>query len=201
MSCHQCETGLQEGQSICSECGAVMSGPHAAMIQPLFATEPASIPTGAPVVNPRDDLEGIGGWLILIAIGLVVSPLYILGSAVTQDVQLLANPRIQIVFDRHAGLHALILVEIVSNLVLVAVLLALNYVFFTKRRSFPTYFICYMVLQIVVTIADIAMAHAVLPNVPVSAKSTTMIVRMLIGAAIWIPYMLVSRRVKATFVR
>jgi hypothetical protein len=204
MSCPQCAHVVEEGQVVCPLCGTSVIASAADKPEPIPSFVPASaeaLPPSPPMFSTPNDLEGIGGWVILIAIGLVISPFYILGSSVLKDVEVFSNPRIQAVFDNHPGLQSLIVAEIVTNLVVVAFMLVLNYLFFTKRRSFPAFFICILVFQFAFLITDTIAAHAVMPNYPLSANAFAGILRSIVGAAIWIPYMLVSRRVKATFVR
>jgi hypothetical protein len=148
-----------------------------------------------------NDLEGIGGWLILIAIGLVLSPLYILGSAVSTDLRVLMKPGATEALGAYPGLQGFIEIELLLNLVSVAFLVILNILFFTKRSRFPSLFALFMGFQVLVVVADAIVAHIIVPNLPLSPDAAAGIFRPIVGAAIWIPYMFVSRRVKATFVR
>jgi len=93
---------------------------------------------------------------------------------------------------------ALLLGELLANISLLVVRVYLVALFFQKRRQFPRWFIVAMVAGLIVTVVD----HAAVLLVGIqSTKGDTTIIRALVGCAIWIPYMMVSRRVKATFVR
>ncbi|HWG21313.1 MAG TPA: DUF2569 domain-containing protein [Terracidiphilus sp.] len=192
MICAQCASELEPGAAICTTCGA----PEAAAA--VSATAP---PLSVPTFSMGNDLEGIGGWLILVALGLVISPFYILASSLSTFLPLFDNPQVQAWLQTHPGMQALMFFEIVTNLIFVIFLIALNYLFFTKRRSFPNYFIFYLGLHFIVLLSDTAIAHAILPSVPLSSRATMGLARSVIGVALWIPYFLVSKRVKATFVR
>lgn len=206
MLCAQCASELEPGAAVCTHCGAAVSatadlpaGPQPSLA--LASEAPAAVPFSTPAFSVPNDLEGIGGWLILVAIGLVFSPLYILGTTAATYLPLLNNPSIAVFMESHPGLRAMLFFELVTNVIFVLFLLALNYLFFTKRRSFPTYFILFLVVQFVLMAGDLVLAHALLPNLPVSAKGATALMRSLVGMAIWIPYFIVSKRAKATFVR
>jgi hypothetical protein len=110
-------------------------------------------------------------------------------------------PRYQQFLETHRVLHGMILFEIITNLIFVIVLIGLNYLFFKRRRSFPSFMILYFVFQLLVTIADTVVAHSVLPSVALSSASGVRLARSIIPVCIWVPYLLRSRRVKVTFVR
>jgi Protein of unknown function (DUF2569) len=145
-------------------------------------------------------LEGIGGWLIMMAIGLVLAPFVILTNTVSTNVRILTTQRYQQFLEGHPALHGMILFEIITNFIFVAVLAGLNYLFFKKKRSFPTFMILYLAFQLVVTIADTVLAYVVLPSVASSSPSIVRLLRSILPVCLWIPYLLRSRRVKVTFV-
>ena len=99
------------------------------------------------LLNPSRDLEGISGWLLPVAIGLVISPLMILNNTVKNNLPVLTNPRLHAFLETHPALEGLIVFEIATNLIFIAVLVGLNVLFFKKKRSFPTYMILYLCLH------------------------------------------------------
>jgi len=157
------------------------------------------VPFSRTLLNDDSYLEGLGGWLILVGLGLVISPVVILGTTIAGNVALLTNSDSRAFLETHPVLEGLIVFEIISNLIFVALLGALNFLFFTKKHSFPTYMILYLALQLIVVSGDFLVVHTVMPSVH-TAASYNAITRSLLGAAIWIPYLLISRRVKLTFV-
>jgi len=79
--------------------------------------------------------------------------------------------------------------------------LYLVYLFFTKNRFFPKFYILIAISSIIFIIIDAWLVTKVLPSEPMLDEETMReLTRALISAAIWVPYMLVSKRVKATFV-
>ncbi len=205
-SCPQCASEIEPGAVVCVQCGAptLVDSQKARIAEggapggDSVSVAPASFqPT---LLDSDRHLEGISGWLILVAIGLVFSPLLILGRTLATNVPLFANVHYHEFLEAHPALEGLILFEIATNLIFVAFLLALNFLFFTKKRAFPTYMILYLALQLVIIVGDAMAAHAILPSAH-TAESTMAVARSLVAACIWIPYLLVSRRVKVTFVQ
>jgi hypothetical protein len=185
--CSTCASEIPEGLPSCPHCEAAGAAPPAEA--PLFSSTFAA----------GNDLEGLSGWLILVGLGLVISPFAILATTLSTHLPFFSDSRYQAFLASHLGLAALIDFEVITNIVFVIGLVALNYLFFTKRRSFPTYMILYLASHFAVILMDAFAAHALLPNASL-AGSYKSIAQSFFGALIWIPYMLVSRRVKATFV-
>ena len=162
-------------------------------------SEETSAPFSEPFLHTDSHLEGLGGWLILVGLGLVISPLVILGTTVSDNVPLLTNSDSRAFLESHPALEGLIVFEVVTNVIFVVILGALNILFFTRKRSFPTYMILYLAFQVILLSGDALAVRAVMPSVHTPA-SYSAITRSFLGAAMWIPYLLLSRRVKATFV-
>jgi hypothetical protein len=173
---------------------------------------PPVVPTPAvrePVVDAADaahfkdvkpELTGIGGWLGLVAFGQVVGLLKLLVAVgqyyTTVDEQVWK--RFPTALWGEAALNALGIWLAVYTTVLL----------FRHSRHFPRFFIWQMIGVIFLPLIDllwVASMIAFAMNVPVSKylsiepKEGGQIVAGIIGAAIWIPYMLRSRRVANTF--
>jgi hypothetical protein len=144
------------------------------------------------------DLNGIGGWLILPAIGLVVSPFMSLHGIIT-DTLLLTSSTYTSLSANHPSLTSLLIFEIIMNAAICAAVICLNFLFFMKKRLVPRCIITLYAALCVLMLADHLAATAVFPSADLSAGLIT-VVRAFIVAAIWIPYFLNSRRVEATFV-
>jgi hypothetical protein len=188
MPCAQCSAENQPGAVVCTKCGTTLQPAPHLFVPPLFAE------VG---LDADRHLEGIGGWLILVAIGLVFSPLVILGGATKSDLLFLTSSRHQPFLQKHHAVHGLILFEVITNLCFVAVLIGLNYLFFKKKRAFPTYMILYLLFHLLAIALDHAGARLSMPSAPSNLRP---LVSAALAAAIWVPYYLRSRRVKVTFV-
>lgn len=156
-------------------------------------------------MNERNQLDGIEGWLIIVAIGLVIAPFR---SAVMmyQTYPEVLEPMVWNALTTPGGdaYHPLwgpiISAEILINAGLMVMWIIVAYKFFTKSASFTRWFIFMAIASVVFILVDALAIKLVLPNEPLfDADTTKILIQSVIFAAIWIPYMLVSKRVKATF--
>ncbi len=151
--------------------------------------------------------KGLGGWLILPAIGLIVASLR-LGILLMKDFwpifrdgfwPVLTTPGTE---AYHPLWGTLLIFEIAGNTAFILANLALLFFYFTKHWRFPTLYITLLVLNVVFVVSDFFMGNAIpavaASNDPQAAKEMA---RTLGAAAIWIPYFLRSKRVKNTFVK
>ncbi len=92
--------------------------------------------------------------------------------------------------------------EIVISSALILVWLYMAYRFFTKKTDLPKWYIGIAVFSLIYVLADAFAVKLVLPNEPVFDPDTIKeVARSVIMVVIWVPYMLVSKRVKATFIK
>jgi hypothetical protein len=140
----------------------------------------------------------IGGWLILLAIGICISPLRLL-------VDLFKDPEIisgagwmSFLALKNYPLFAFVFVSHIFNIVKLLFLALLIVVFFQRRTSFPRLMTIMLATQLVMVSID-TIAGRALANDPSSISMNNMI-QSIVGAAIWIPYLNMSQRVKDTFV-
>jgi hypothetical protein len=151
--------------------------------------------------------SGLGGWLILVAIGLIFSPLRLVAFFLQTFVPLfqdgawgaLTTPGSE---QYHVLWAPLLIFEIVANLGFIVAHVVLAFLFFRKSRLFPKTYIALALINLCFIIIDTWFVSFVLPDEPMLDPDTTKeIVRSLVSAAIWVPYMMVSKRVKNTFVK
>ncbi len=138
--------------------------------------------------------SGIGGWLILPAIGIVVAPVWFAKN----------------VFDYFPGIellepgtlvHTMTMIEVLG-LIGFAILATLTAVqFFTYRKGAPKLYRVFMVGQLLFLMGDYWQA-AIFFSKPMFDIDTGITMSMLFAAClIWVPYFLYSARVRNTFVR
>ena len=158
-------------------------------------------------MRDRNEPEGLGGWLILPLIGLVISPIRIGLLIATTFLPAFADGSWEYLTHRDSeGYHPLwgplLVAEMVFNAFFVMYSLFLLVLFFMKHAWFPRAVIIYYLSNLVFIAGDAAVIGLV-PGLglELDGEVTQEIVRALIGIAIWVPYFLVSRRVKNTFVR
>ena len=151
-------------------------------------------------------LSGLGGWLILVAIGLLFGPIRLMfhmsqsldafslwkWHALTNPGGVSYNP----LWGPSLTFELLGEISILIFDVFVLVL------FFQRRRLFPRWFIALLVLNAVFVLGDMTAVHFLGVSSPkTAAQHLNNIMSVVVGCGVWIPYTCVSQRVKATFVR
>jgi hypothetical protein len=149
--------------------------------------------------------SGIGGWLILPCIGLVVGVFRILSglvqlgacfdATVWRALTTLGAP------DYHALWRPALLLELLGNSFLFALLTLSGILLVRRRASFPRFMIALYVAQLVVIVADAALCRQIPALIAQSPQDDAAkgVTQAIIAACIWIPYFLNSRRVRNTF--
>ena len=154
-----------------------------------------------------EELRGLGGWLILVAIGLCISPIR-LAVTMMNDLlpifsegywEILTTPGSE-VYHRLWG--PLIIFEIIGNAFFIIFNIILILLFFTKSYRFLTLTIAFLSLNFLFLIGDFFLADLI-PAVASEddGESVKEVFKTVISAMIWIPYLLASKRVKNTFVK
>lgn len=150
---------------------------------------------------------GIGGFLIVVAFGLVFSFLQTLGSLGSSLILLRGET-----WERHTtpgltGYHPywkpVLLFVVISTAVIVVLNVVALVLFFRRHRFFPTLIVVSIPIIFVFMLAD----HYLEGLIPVIAatqayaKQGNALIIKFIALHLWIPYFLVSDRVKRTFIR
>ena len=154
-----------------------------------------------------DVSRGLDGWLLLLAFGLVVTPLWILvesrdyPSHFTDDSwAVLTTPGTETHISYYKSLMIGSACGQFARLLFSIILVIL---FFREDCLFPRAFIAFRVFDLAYHLLDAWLASLVFEADDVAVFDTHTFRQLLmsgIPSAIWIPYMLKSRRVKATFV-
>ena len=137
--------------------------------------------------------KGIGGWLILVAIGNLITP-FLMAKSAYENAAVLG----QLGQNTAPTLAAVLGVEVLFNAALaIAWAVALVYLLGRNRR-YPRMFIVLTALSAAGVIGDPLLASFAF-NVSLTAEDVGVLTRSVVFAAIWIPYMMRSRRVRETF--
>lgn len=153
-------------------------------------------------ITPRP----IGGWLILIALGLFVAPVQLMYFTLQTYLPIFRDGSFAELTDPAAPYYhplwgPLLVGEIVVNIALVALFIWMIMLFLRKNWRFPHVFIFVRILVIVILLVDAYALSIVLPDLPMFDPQTVRdLMQNVVGAAIWVPYMLISKRVKETFI-
>ena len=157
-------------------------------------------------MNENQELKGLGGWLILVGIAVIFTPVRMLATLVPLYHGILTDGTWEALTTQgsvsYNGLLApLLTCEIAFNALLILASLYLIYLFFSKHYWFPRVYIALLVASLIFMPVDAWVVTFIVPDEPVFDPDTAKeFARTLVAAVIWIPYMLVSKRVKATFV-
>ncbi len=164
-----------------------------------FVTVPDSGPDGEP--------RGLGGWLVLVAIGLIITPLR-LGLELTQAyIPIFAAEYWSVLTDPsseayHPLLAPLIVFGSIGHLVLIAVAVAGMVLFFRRSPAFPKLMVSFYLGGLGFVAIDL-FGSSFIPDVAATddQSSLRVIIQSISTCVIWIPYMYRSRRVRNTFLQ
>lgn len=138
--------------------------------------------------------SGIGGWLILPAIGLVLSPLMMMGGLlVTFKIW---NESIGALELDYPGAYVAITAQLILGGAYLCFVVYVAARFFTKKKNVPTLMIALLVTNLLLAI----ITSALFANVFRESADIKEIARAMVLGAVWIPYFRLSKRVNATFV-
>lgn len=141
---------------------------------------------------------GLGGWLILPILGLFGSIIFT-GKSILEILPVIQDLQAAEPGTLPAGLLEFIWIEVAANAVIILAVLWTLFLLFQRSRLFPKVYIFFMAFSAVVVIGDSLVAIYMF-DVDAGPTVVRDLVRSVVGCAIWIPYMLVSVRVRNTFV-
>ena len=141
------------------------------------------------------EFRKIGGWLYLPALGLVATILVNLVSVhftmrfLMENVAYIANTQ-----------KAILYFELFAFTGLFGYGIFVSSLFFRKKRQLPRHYIVLVVIGTAFVASDLLLGHHYL-EIPYVYDTVKPVLRNVLSACIWIPYFIVSERVKRTFVR
>jgi hypothetical protein len=155
--------------------------------------------------NTGTSLKGIGGWLILVTIGLVLTPLRIAIILFTTYVPIFTGETWSLLTTPGSAAYnwvwkPILLFELFGNLIFLIWAVVLLVLLFGHKRIFPMMMIAFYVANLLFVGLDFAIASGipVVASQP-DAGSVVELIKSILVCAIWIPYFLISERVKTTF--
>ena len=160
--------------------------------------------------EPKEEPEGpagLGGWLILVGISLIANPFRTITNIERDFIPIFTEGVWQYLTDSSSPsydpLLALFLVwEILFNVILLIASVVLIYLFFTKSKWFPKVYIALLLASFLFTITDsFAISLVYYGEIGFYEGFANLLEPMFWIFGVWIPYLLYSKRVKATFTR
>lgn len=152
---------------------------------------------------PRD----IGGWLILVALGVIFAPLRILYFSSTTYPPMFSDGTWEALTTETSEAYSpiwgpFLLGEMVVNLAVVGASVYLAFLFFTKKSNFPKWYAGIAVFSVIFILVDAYMVTLVVPNMPMFDPETAKeFGKSLVSCLVWTPYLFLSQRSKETFIR
>ena len=159
----------------------------------------------------RKTHERLGGWLILVAIGVAFNPLALAAAVFFDNIPRLFNGTWEILTDPgapdyHPMWGVLIFYELLMYLTLFAWSTFTALLFFGKRKALPCVIIGFLAAKFILTAINCLIA-AQIPMVreqlggELGGQWTADLLKRAAACGIWIPYFRISKRVKGTFIR
>ncbi len=161
--------------------------------------EPMPPPIDAPAW-----LNGIGGWLLLLAIGQALLPLRFLPPiykifSTTMDTNSWRSLTDPIESSYNAWWAPTLLFELFFNLGALVFAVLLIALFFTKKAAWRRAFALFSIFFLVGAVLDTVLVDRIPSAAEPLLTSVVGVAPIVLASAIWIPYVLFSKRVKATF--
>jgi hypothetical protein len=150
--------------------------------------------------------DKIGGWLILVAIGLIFTPIRLLVVIVKDLLPVLSGDAWSRLTTPGAEAYhplwaPLLLFEVIGNCLFILFPIIIAIFFFQRRQFVPTLIIILLLSNLVFVAIDYFAADLI-PFIAAQEDMGSLLelIRVFIASVIWVPYFLVSKRVKGTFV-
>ncbi|MBP2832552.1 DUF3857 domain-containing protein [Aquimarina sp. U1-2] len=157
--------------------------------------------------NSKNESQKIGGWLILVAIGITITPIRTILELYREFDNFFSTSTWMYIIKDHSSFNELfnsllIIVEIIYNSAFLVFSILIIVLFYFRRTILPRLFIIFYVATFIFILTDTILA--LILNKAMYSEVEKMqlyqeIGRSFISMAIWVPYFLISKRVKSTF--
>jgi hypothetical protein len=197
--CPSCQAAPVDGAAGETRAVDVVSAAGAAPSEAIpEAAEPQALPQP---VGP----EGIGGWLVLPAIGIVVLPVTRLMTVLKDILPALMPGSWAVLTETGAeAYHPLwapgVVFELAMNTVVIVASIVVAGAFFQRRAHAPRWMIALFLFVLGVDVCDYLIARSI-PALSANAGTEVQMLKGGVQTAIWVAYFMKSVRVRNTFVR
>tara|TARA_B100000575_G_C23133364_1_gene657821 strand:- start:108 stop:557 length:450 start_codon:yes stop_codon:yes gene_type:complete len=148
-------------------------------------------------MSNKKEIIGVSGWLILVEIIVFIQPFAIVYNLVS--VFHMDSFSMWSILDGPTKYR--LIFEYILNLLFIIVSLYVIVLFFKKKERFKVTFLVYLITLAIVTIIDFAWKYFLFDNVSISGLiNLNHLIGAITPALILGPYIILSRRVKNTFV-
>lgn len=183
MFCPNCGTSATEETKFCGKCGTQVStistpSSHKKNTEPLTEEE-------------KKKYNGINGWLIIVALGLIVN----IGYGLFSVIETLSTHD-----STYVGIAGIFLYDFLTGVVGTGSAIYVTYLFFNKKRVFPKYFIYLYIYLTTVNLITLLILSLYSVSIDDMQENIEITVRTVIGGIIWGLYVVKSKRSRATFI-
>ena len=157
-------------------------------------------------MKDKSELKGIGGWLILPAIGVFLGPFVAIGITVSTYGSYFEGGdffgTVSTINNMIPNFSILFWPELIFAIVIDIFIVYLLYLMITKKSFFPTLYARLIYISIIYLIIDYPAGYFILGDeyFSLGTADARAIFQTLISLFIWVPYMKKSVRVKNTFI-
>lgn len=199
--CQSCGMELMPSMRICPSCGS-----NKFSLDKVELSKSTENNSHQSVSASSSNLKGLRGWLVLLGFGLVFGVIRLIIELInlykpyinTNLFDILANPASE---KYISNFKFLFYFEIIYNVFLILFMIYTIYLFFTCSKKFPPRLIFILLVHLVYYPLDAIAASIVIPNQSAFDAATMKdLFKSVVYAAVWIPYLIKSERVKNTFV-
>ena len=161
-----------------------------------------SVPEEEPSIKPIP----FGGWLILVGLGVVLSPIRLLIFLINTYPPIFTDGTwAEIAYPEGDSYilywGPLLISELAINSIIVAGSFYLVYAYFKKLSIFPHCYAAISSFSLLFVLVDAYFVSLIIPGIEMFDQETmTEILRVLVSLLIWVPYLYISQRSKETFV-
>ena len=150
--------------------------------------------------------QGLNGWLMLIGLGTIISALKIVLTAFPTYIDFISGDAFNVSSISWADVYGspwalIILGEMLINIGLAVGWFYVAFLFFSKKKTFPKCYIGILLFSLTFMFVDALVVKMLMSDESgFDVQTSKAIVYDLFMCCVLIPYMLISKRVKATFI-
>ena len=206
--CQGCGASLMPTLRMCPSCGSKNLDANPPPLPPtqLASSQAANNTNSSTAITSSSQLKGLGGWLILVGFGLIFGLLRLIVALNATFKPYIDSDLLDKLTNSNSAsyipnFNLLFYAESAISIFIILMCLYLIFLFFTKNKKFPKYYIFITLFAILYIPVDAYIVSVVISDSKVwSGEIIKSIFQTLFSGAIWIPYMLKSRRVRNTFI-
>lgn len=197
MFCKNCGQEHDGGAKFCVRCGTATAAKNApgALADVTVADKPKGTH-----LSGDESLNGLGGWLILVCMGLVANTIlnvyHFFDGLVTYTNSNLSD---------YPWVQNVVLIEVIASVVFASLSAYLLFLFAKKKNLFPKMFVGFLAVAALYSFFDYSLSSTIVTVYPeLDAQSTLSdlggsVGRSVVALIVWGLYMWRSRRVRLTF--